>query len=93
VRASPAASALKVGDTVTAVDGRRLKTAADLHSTLAGRPAGQEVTLTVERARGTARVVVKTGRLPGLSGGTGIGVVVLRGVKDLEEAVRLLRAA
>lgn len=76
VRASPAAAVLKVGDTITAVDGLPVKTASDLHALAGGRPAGQRVTLRVDRAGQTRELIVTTARLPGLAGGTGIGIVV-----------------
>lgn len=77
VPSSPAAAKLKVGDTVVAVGGEPIATTEDLRNALAGRPAGQSVTLTVQRAGQTLRVRVQNTRLPQVSGGTGIGVLVV----------------
>ncbi|MCU1462049.1 MAG: conserved transrane protein [Acidimicrobiales bacterium] len=75
-RSSPAASVLKAGDTITAVDGQPIRTVADLHDVVGGLPAGRHLTLTVERRGRTLPVTTTTVRLPEVSGGTGIGVVV-----------------
>lgn len=73
---SPAAEVLQVGDVITAVDGTPIATASDLHEALAGRPAGQTITLAVERDGKSLRLEVQNARLPEVAGGTGIGVLV-----------------
>ena len=73
---SPASGVLQVGDTITAVDGSPVATVSGLHDALAGRPTGQTLSLAVDRGRRHLRLDVKNDRLPELSGGTGIGVVV-----------------
>jgi PDZ domain-containing secreted protein/Zn-dependent protease len=75
VASSPASGALKVGDTITAVDGSPVATTGDLHAALAGRPAGQNLALTVERGRRALTIRVTNARLPQPAGGTGIGVL------------------
>lgn len=74
---SPAAQVLQVGDTITAVDGSRVSLASDLQDGLAGRPAGQTVTLTVLRGGRTLRLDIANAHLPQVSGSTGIGAVVV----------------
>jgi PDZ domain-containing protein len=76
VRSAPAASVLKVGDTITAMDGQAVTTDNDLHNALRGRPAGQSLTLTVERNGRMLQVRTTTARLPQVSGGAGLGVLV-----------------
>ncbi len=75
VRSSPAASVLKARDVITAVDGIPVKTDSDLHNAVTGHAAGQHVTLTVVRGATTRTFRVKIAHLPGVSGGTGIGVL------------------
>jgi PDZ domain-containing protein len=81
VRSAPAASALDIGNVITAVDGAAVRTVSDLHDTLAGHTAGERVTLTVRRDGPTRTIQIETARLPQVSGGTGIGV--LAQTKDL----------
>jgi PDZ domain-containing secreted protein/Zn-dependent protease/CBS domain-containing protein len=75
VRSSPAASVLDRGDVITAVDGVRVATTTELREATTGQPAGQRLTLTVQRDGRTLTVAVRTARLPQVSGGTGIGVL------------------
>ena len=78
---SPAEEVLKVGDTITAVDGAPVHFASDLQDAVAGHPAGETIHVTVVRGGRTLRVDVKNARLPQVSGGTGLGIVV--DTKDL----------
>jgi PDZ domain-containing protein len=73
---SPAEHVLHEGDTITAVDGAPVKFASDLQDAVGARPAGETIHLVVLRRGRTLRVDVENARLPQLSGGTGIGVVV-----------------
>lgn len=73
---SPAEKVLRVGDTITAVDGVPVHFASDLRDAVVGRPAGETNHLTVLRAGRTLRVAVTSTRLQVVSGGTGIGVLV-----------------
>jgi PDZ domain-containing protein len=73
---SPAASVLKVGDTITAVNGQPVATDTDLHNALTGLPPGQSLALTVDRQGRVLHLTTHTARLSNVAGGTGIGVVV-----------------
>jgi PDZ domain-containing protein len=75
VRSSPAASVLKTNDVITAINGIAVATTTDLHDALTGHPAGQQLTLTLERGGRPLQVTVKTANLPQVSGGVGIGVL------------------
>jgi PDZ domain-containing secreted protein/Zn-dependent protease/CBS domain-containing protein len=70
---SPAAGVLRPGDTIVAVDGRRVDDASELHELVQARPPGSRLRLELEGGR---RVVVSSARLPDVSGGVGIGVAV-----------------
>jgi PDZ domain-containing protein len=70
---SPAAGALRPGDTIVAVQGKRVDDASELRELVQARPAGSRVRLELEGGR---RVVLSSARLPGMSGGVGIGVAV-----------------
>lgn len=76
VPSAPAADALEPGDTIVAVDGRPITTAADLPRMVAARPAGSAFTLGVEREGRRVELEVRSADLPEVSGGTGLGVVV-----------------
>jgi PDZ domain-containing protein len=82
VPSSPAASALRPDDVVVAVDGVRVQTATDFRASVEGRPAGQQMRLTVERGDRRLRVTLANARLPQVLGGTGLGV--LADTRDLE---------
>jgi PDZ domain-containing protein len=74
VRDSPAAQALRPGDVIVAVDGRRIATVQQLQDTVRSRPAGSRFMLTVERGGQRVQVVLRSARLPSLTTGVGIGV-------------------
>jgi PDZ domain-containing secreted protein/Zn-dependent protease/CBS domain-containing protein len=78
---SPAEGVLRVADTITAVDGAPVQFASDLRDAVAGHPAGETIHLTLVRGGRALRVDVENARLPQVSGGTGLGIVV--DTKDL----------
>jgi Lon-like protease len=70
---SPAAGVLRPGDTIVAVEGKRADDASELRELVQARPAGSRLRLELEGGR---RVVLSSARLPGMSGGVGIGVAI-----------------
>ena len=76
VRGAPAAGVLRRGDVIVAVDGRPVAEATDLQEILRGRPPGTEFQISVERDGGRVDVGVSSTRLPTLTGGVGIGILV-----------------
>jgi PDZ domain-containing secreted protein/Zn-dependent protease/CBS domain-containing protein len=70
---SPAAGVLRPGDTIVAVDGQRVDDASELRELVQARPPGSRLRLELEGGR---RVTLPSARLPGVSGGVGIGVAV-----------------
>ena len=82
VRGAPAAGVLRAGDVIVAVDARPVTEASDLQEVLRARPAGTEFVMTVERGGGRRDVRVTSSRLPSLTGGVGVGILVE--TRDLE---------
>jgi PDZ domain-containing secreted protein/Zn-dependent protease/CBS domain-containing protein len=70
---SPAAGVLRPGDVIVTVDGQPVDDAGELRDLVQARPAGSRLRLELEGGR---RVTVPSARLPGVSGGVGIGVAV-----------------
>jgi Lon-like protease len=70
---SPAAGVLRTGDIIVTVDGQPVDDAGELRDLVQARPAGSRLRLELEGGR---RVTVPSARLPGVSGGVGIGVAV-----------------
>ena len=70
---SPAAGVLRPGDSIVTVDGQPVDDAGELRDLVQARPAGSRLRLELEGGR---RVTVPSARLPGVSGGVGIGVAV-----------------
>lgn len=75
---APAADEVNEGDTIVALDGMEISTAAELRDAVRGRSSGTEVTLTVDRAEGAGReeVTVELTPLPEIVGEPGLGVVI-----------------
>jgi Lon-like protease len=69
---SPAAGVLREGDVIVAVDGQRVDDADELRELIRARPPGSRLRLRLARGQ----VEVRSARLPGMSGGVGIGVQV-----------------
>jgi PDZ domain-containing secreted protein/Zn-dependent protease/CBS domain-containing protein len=77
VPSSPAATVLRPGDIITAIDGRPVHIAADLQDAIASKPAGTTFRLTVRRGGEELTEDVQSRRLEQLTaGGVGIGVVI-----------------
>jgi PDZ domain-containing protein len=70
---SPAAGVLRTGDIIVTVDGQPVDDAGELRDLVQARAAGSRLRLELEGGR---RVTVPSARLPGVSGGVGIGVAV-----------------
>ncbi len=75
VPGSPAAERLKVGDVITAVDGRPVKLGDELGRVIRERPSGTSFELTVDRAGRELKAAVRS-RSGIIEGRPGIGVVV-----------------
>jgi PDZ domain-containing protein len=73
---SPADGRLRVGDVITAVDGKPVGLSSDLVAATAGLPAGRTVTLTVQRDNGPPLQVQLELERVGQLGRPGIGVEV-----------------
>ena len=83
VESAPAGGTLRLGDVITAIDGRPVKLASDLRSVTTARPAGTTFQLEVQRGSRTMSVRVKSARIPSLDQPlTGIGVVAV--TRDLD---------
>ncbi len=76
LRGSPARESLRPGDVVLAVDGEEIERANELGELVRSRPAGSELRLSVDRGDRRLDVLVRSRRLPQISGGVGIGVAV-----------------
>jgi len=70
---APAAGVLRPGDTIVTVDGQRVDDAGELRELVQARPVGSRLRLELDGGRW---VTVSTARLPGVSGGVGVGVAV-----------------
>jgi PDZ domain-containing protein len=81
---SPAAGKLRTGDLVVAVDGKRVRTLADLSDEIGRRKPGQTVRLTVRRDGKTVTPVVGTVESPGEAGRPVVGIIVTQ-----DAAIRL----
>jgi S1-C subfamily serine protease len=61
---TPAAAAgMRIGDVVTAVDGKSITNASQFQAMVENTPVGQALELTVQRGKNTQTVAVKTGEL------------------------------
>ncbi|MGL5856889.1 MAG: YlbL family protein [Angustibacter sp.] len=80
----PAADVLRVGDVITAVNGRRVRNVATIQSTVSTLASGAQVRLTVRRA---AEVVRPSTRTTTVDGRTVLGVT-LRSAYDFPATVR-----
>jgi PDZ domain-containing protein len=70
---APAAGVLRPGDTIVTVDGQRVDDAGELRELVQARPVGSRLRLELDGGRW---VTVSSARLPGVSGGVGVGVAV-----------------
>jgi PDZ domain-containing protein len=75
ITGSPADGTLKVGDVITAIDGRPIQLASDLQAATEKASAGQTVTLTVVRGNQQVQIPVQLRRLSQL-GRPGLGVAL-----------------
>jgi PDZ domain-containing secreted protein/Zn-dependent protease/predicted transcriptional regulator len=83
VESAPAGGRIRLGDVITAIDGRPVMLASDLRSVTTARPAGTTFRLEVQRRSRTITVRVKSARIPSLDQPiTGIGVVAV--TRDLD---------
>jgi Lon-like protease len=69
---SPDAGVLRPGDVIVAVEGEPVEDADELRELVGARPAGTRLRLMLDRGP----VELRSARLPGVSGGVGIGVQV-----------------
>ena len=72
----PAAGKLNRGDVVTAVDGKAVRTAADLTERMSTKRPGERVPLRVRRGRETFQVSLRTVENPRAEGRAFLGVVI-----------------
>lgn len=73
---SPAQEAVRVGDLITAIDGKQVAVVSDLTSVTTSRPAGTMFELAIRRRGKNLTVRVPSARLDGFNvSGTGIGVI------------------
>jgi PDZ domain-containing protein len=83
VESAPAGGRIRLGDVITAIDGRPVMLASDLRSVTTARPAGTTFRLEVQRRSRTITVRIKSARIPSLDQPiTGIGVVAV--TRDLD---------
>jgi PDZ domain-containing protein len=75
IRGSPADGKLKVGDVITAIDGRPIQLASDLQAATEKAADGQTVTLTVARGDQQLQVAIQLRRLSQI-GRPGLGVAL-----------------
>ena len=73
---SAAAEHLRRGDVIVEVDGQDVNDAKSLREIIQSRPAGTEFRIVAERGDERVERLVASRRLPDLSGGVGIGVVI-----------------
>ena len=82
---SPAAEVLEESDVIVAIDGRPVRSVADLQEPIRARPAGASFELEIERGELTRSFRVRSARLPGGTETiTGIGVSITTRDFDVE---------
>lgn len=74
--AAPAADILRSGDVIVALDGQPVATARDVQEAVRAKPVGTAFRLEVERDGQRSEVQVESSRLPRLTGGAGLGVLI-----------------
>lgn len=76
LRSAPADDELRRGDVIVAVNGQDVDDALALRSIVQSRPAGSDFRMAVERGSERVEIEISSRRLPSLSGGVGLGVLV-----------------